>query len=196
MRASRLTSPMTVLLTGCVLAACDPGVSGSSGGASRALTESTNEPTEATDMTPDQKPPEKVVKSDEEWREILTPEQYRITREAGTERAFTGEYTDTTTPGIYMCVCCEAPLFTSETKFHSGCGWPSFFNFMPDAITEHADDSFGMRRVEVRCARCDAHLGHVFKDGPVEQGGLRYCINSAALTLDERPRPDAPDVSH
>jgi peptide-methionine (R)-S-oxide reductase len=152
--------------------------------------------TKAQTMTDADGAPERVVKTEDEWRELLTPEQFRITREAGTERAFTGEYTDTTTPGVYACVCCGAPLFASETKFHSGCGWPAFFNFMPGAITEHPDHSFGMRRIEVRCARCDAHLGHVFNDGPASQGGLRYCINSAALTLDEQSRPPAPDVGH
>lgn len=138
---------------------------------------------------------EKVVKTDDEWKKILTPEQFFVTREAGTERAFTGEYWDTTTPGVYECVCCGTPLFASETKFSSGCGWPSFFNFMPGTITEHPDTTFGMVRTEVRCARCGAHLGHVFEDGPPPTG-LRYCINSASLKLREEPRPDPPKLTH
>jgi len=130
----------------------------------------------------------KLVKSDQEWREELTPEQYRVARQAGTERAFTGEYTDTETAGTYHCVCCDAELFRSEHKFHSGCGWPSFVSPKDlDTVVEHEDVSHGMRRVEVRCARCDAHLGHVFPDGP-RPTGLRYCINSVVLRL-------APDAS-
>jgi len=121
--------------------------------------------------------------SDEQWRGRLTPEQYRVTRESGTERAFTGEYTDTTDSGVYRCVCCDAELFRSDTKFHSGCGWPSFFEPLDGAnLVELSDDSSGMKRVEIRCGRCDAHLGHVFPDGPGPTG-LRYCINSVALDL-------------
>ena len=124
---------------------------------------------------------EKIHHTDEEWRSLLTAEQFRVLRRAGTEPAFSGALTDTEEPGIYVCSGCGSTLFSSEHKFHSGCGWPSFYQpIEPDAITEHADDTFGMRRVEVRCAVCEGHLGHVFTDGP-KPTGLRYCINSVSL---------------
>ena len=129
---------------------------------------------------------EKIEKSNREWREQLTPEQYRITREKGTEPAFSGEYWDTKEDGTYRCVCCGEPLFSSDTKFDSGTGWPSFYKPIEDDMIDEADDnSFMMRRTEVMCSNCGAHLGHVFPDGP-NPTGQRYCINSCALKLDEQ----------
>jgi peptide-methionine (R)-S-oxide reductase len=128
---------------------------------------------------------DKIEKSDQEWAVELTPEQFRIARKHGTERAFTGQYWDEKSPGIYRCVCCGEPLFDSNTKFDSGTGWPSFFQpISQDKVETDEDRTLGMRRVEVHCAKCGCHLGHVFEDGP-KPTGLRYCLNSASLTLEK-----------
>lgn len=125
---------------------------------------------------------DKLNLTEAEWRERLTPEQYAILRQAGTERAFTGKYEKNKAAGDYVCAGCGAPLFDAATKYDSGSGWPSFYAPMEaEAVDEHRDVTHGMVRTEVRCAKCDGHLGHVFPDGPREAGGLRYCINSASL---------------
>jgi peptide-methionine (R)-S-oxide reductase len=127
--------------------------------------------------------PVKIIKTNAEWRDQLTPEQYYVTREHGTERAFTGPHWDEKKAGLYRCICCDEPLFRSETKFDSGTGWPSFFEpLTAEAVSEHDDRGWFMRRTEIRCARCDAHLGHVFNDGP-RPTGLRYCMNGTAMSF-------------
>lgn len=127
---------------------------------------------------------EKVTKTEAEWREQLTPEEYHVAREAGTERPFSGRYVEEKRSGTYRCVGCGLPLFDAATKFESGTGWPSFYQpIEPNRVAEHDDTSFGMRRTEVLCARCDSHLGHVFPDGP-RPTGLRYCMNSLSLSFE------------
>ena len=128
----------------------------------------------------------KIMKKPEsEWKRILSPEEYRILREKGTERAFTGEYDGHFEQGVYLCAGCGSQLFESETKYRSGCGWPAFFNVIPESVEETKDNSFDMERIEITCRNCDGHLGHVFKDGP-KPTGLRYCINSVSMDFKKR----------
>ncbi|MBI4006517.1 MAG: peptide-methionine (R)-S-oxide reductase MsrB [Gammaproteobacteria bacterium] len=130
-----------------------------------------------------------IEKTEADWRKELTPEQFAVCRQKGTERAFTGEYHDCKEDGVYRCICCGNELFSSETKFNSGTGWPSFYQPMDkDAVKTEMDDNYGMRRTEVLCSVCDAHLGHVFEDGP-QPTGQRFCINSVALKLDKNHKP-------
>jgi peptide-methionine (R)-S-oxide reductase len=132
---------------------------------------------------------DKITRTDEEWKALLTPQQYAVLRQHGTERAFTGQYTNEKTPGTYTCAACGQPLFVSDTKYDSGSGWPSFWDVIEAGNVELIEDvSYGMRRVEVRCGRCGSHLGHVFEDGPSDTTGLRYCINSVSLNLEPKQK--------
>jgi peptide-methionine (R)-S-oxide reductase len=127
---------------------------------------------------------EEIIKTDAEWQQLLTPEQYAVTRQQATERPFTGEYVHTTADGTYYCVACGQPLFSSETKFDTHCGWPSFWDVIEQGKVElREDNSHGMKRVETVCSRCGSHLGHLFDDGPQDKTGQRYCINSASLSF-------------
>ena len=127
-----------------------------------------------------------IEREEGEWKGLLSPEEYRVLRQAGTEPPFSGEYVDTEEEGVYRCRACGNPLFRSDSKYHSGCGWPSFYApISPDALEEHVDTSHGMTRTEIRCGRCGSHLGHVFTDGP-KPTGLRYCMNSASLNLERK----------
>ena len=137
---------------------------------------------------------DEMERSEQDWQQKLTPEEFHVCREKGTEQAFTGIYWDCKTDGVYRCKCCDAPLFDANTKFDSGTGWPSFWQPVDaDAVITETDSSFGIARTEAMCSRCGSHLGHVFPDGPAQTTGLRYCINSVSLTLGQRNADDSKD---
>lgn len=141
--------------------------------------------TEPTRLVSDDAKLKSVPENEQEWRDRLDRAAFDVLRRQGTERPFTGKYVDTDIDGTYRCAGCGQQLFESDTKFHSGCGWPSFTEALPEAVRLLEDNSYGMHRVEARCSRCDSHLGHVFDDGPRDRGGMRWCINSVSIDLDE-----------
>lgn len=177
-------TPIVILLAVSMLSSCTSSKSSSDGLDSLQVTDTTRSEEVAEEIpteTPEKSKEENMNKTEKEWKEVLTPEQYRILREKGTERAYTGKYWDHKAKGVYFCAGCNTELFASDTKFDSGCGWPSYFKPLKEGtIIEQADYSHGMIRTEVLCGVCNGHLGHVFNDGP-KPTGLRYCINSAAL---------------
>lgn len=198
MRTRNKLFALAVLLTGAGCASQEPVTKIETSAASTAnavVAAPTNDKEKSTTTSKEKTPmsSETLTKTDKEWREQLTPEEYHILREAGTERAFTGKYWDNHEKGTYVCKGCGTELFTSDTKFDSGCGWPSFYEGIDkSSIIEREDNKFGMRRIEVLCAKCGGHLGHVFPDGP-KPTGMRYCINSASLgfKLKEEPKTEA-----
>ena len=183
---------LPLLLIGVALTSCLKRTETSSPGPSRtpALSTITDPDSKQPASKPSKTMTDKTQRTDEDWKKILTPEQYRILREHGTERAFTGRYWDNKEPGIYVCAGCQTPLFDSGTKYDSGSGWPSFYQAMgADSVATRVDSSLGMVRTEVTCARCGGHLGHKFPDGP-QPTGQRYCINSGALEFQQRTKKD------
>lgn len=181
-----LLMAVAMIVPSVVLAACDSHAPAASSAPAPATARSDqpDEPAMKIEIKKD-----KVVRTEAEWKQALTPEQFHIMREKGTERAFSGKYWDTTEPGVYKCAGCGQVLFSSTSKFDSHCGWPSFDRALADGtITETRDTTFGMERVEVTCTRCGAHLGHIFDDGPTETG-MRYCINSASIELQKMEKP-------